>query len=67
MGDLYDLIESKAQALQKQVAVRLIMTYFKQENKPSDTCTFYNWDWEVRKGKVVGAILPQLVDGDDSS
>jgi hypothetical protein len=56
MGDLYDLIESEAQALQEQVAVRLITTYFIQENKPSDT--FHDRYWEVRKGEVVRELLP---------
>jgi hypothetical protein len=63
MGQIYDLIESKAKAPQTQFAIRVFMPDFHQEYKHSDL--YHSWDWEVRKGEVVRPLPPQLCD--DSS
>lgn len=53
MGQLYDLVESKAQGIQEPVATRVVMPNFNPTHDPFGY-------WEVRKGKVVREILPPL-------
>jgi hypothetical protein len=62
MGQLYDLIESKAQAFQEeQFAVRVYMSRFHSEPYQ---WAFHGWDWEVCNGMIVREIpdiLPELI------
>jgi hypothetical protein len=68
MGQVYDLIELKAQAFQGEIfAVSIHMSNFHSNHNRS-----YGWDWEVCNGMVVREIpgvLPDLisVSSDDES